>query len=610
MGEVSDAGRSAIAALSNTGVLDTSQQQELISQTRATANEILRIEQIKNEDLRRLEFETSEVLRRDRELTGSIVEGTIDRNSEAINRYALSVQALVNTYSQSQEPAAGFVSTLNSVFQQVSMLTGLDNVNLGEALADTDEIRNDLTNNIINPIKEIALQDELLTRSTRQNGNQRDQSYRSNQDSIEGILELTREQISLNEQNLQTSFEGVAQSLDNGRQGATEYFSTLSQGYTNLITQAGQFDMAVQESAASAAQGLGKALGGDSEGIGQFLSSGIAAIFQARSSNFLNGLASAGPGRALGGDQGQEDAQRIQLVRQAATEAQPAIQQLNNLLSFTSQITATIQPIPNLIGPNVAQGVNLARTSLSSLSTTATSVQANVAELNQPFMAASSAVSSFGSSATSALGNVSSSSSTTRGAVDQIPMAFSSSERSARSFASTAVSELNKVTDAANEAAEALKRAGRGFSPGGGGGGGGAGGGGLLGFASGGLVPGGERIIRVNENGREFVMNNRATQNYLPILEAMNAGRFNASSPTPTPSTRSSGRGNGSMSVVINNNAPGVSVREQQLGPGEVAIMIEQASEQTYNRIASDFNDPNSAVARNFGQNYDARRVY
>ena len=604
LGEVSEAGQNAIVTLSRTGVLDNSQQQELISQTRATANEILRIEQIKNADLRRLEFETSEVIRRDRELTNSIVEGTINRNSEAINQYALSIRALVNTYSQSQEPSAGFVSSLNSIFEQVSRLTGFDDVNLGELFADSDQIRNDLTNNVINPIKEIALQDEILTRSTRQNGTQRDQSYMSNQDNLESILELTREQIMLNEESLQTSFDGVAQSLDNGRQGADEYFSTLSEGYTNLITQAGQFDMAVQQSAASAAQGLGKALGGDKEGIGQFLSSGLAAIFQARNSNFLNGLASAGAGRGLASRDGsQEDSQRLQLVGRAATEAQPAVQQLNNLLSFTNQITSSIQPVPNLIGPNVTQGVNSARTALTGLSTTARTVQTSVAELSQPFSSATSAASAFGSAGSSSLGSVTGASNTTNSSVNQLPSAFRSSESSVRSFASTAVSELNKVADAANEAADAQNRVG--------GGGGGGFFGGLLGFSSGGLVPGGEKIIRVNENGREFVMNNRATNEYLPILEAMNAGRFNASSPTPTPSVRSSSSsGGGSMSVVINNNAPGVTVREQQIGPGEVAIMIEQASEETYNRVASDFNDPNSAVARNFGQNYNAKRVY
>ena len=46
-----------------------------------------------------------------------------------------------------------------------------------------------------------------------------------------------------------------------------------------------------------------------------------------------------------------------------------------------------------------------------------------------------------------------------------------------------------------------------------------------LAFEQGGLVPGGEQLIRVNEAGNEFVMNARATRKYLPMLEAMNSGR-------------------------------------------------------------------------------------
>lgn len=47
----------------------------------------------------------------------------------------------------------------------------------------------------------------------------------------------------------------------------------------------------------------------------------------------------------------------------------------------------------------------------------------------------------------------------------------------------------------------------------------------FLGFEEGGLVPGGEKLIRINEAGQEFVMNARATRKYLPMLEAMNSGR-------------------------------------------------------------------------------------
>lgn len=44
-------------------------------------------------------------------------------------------------------------------------------------------------------------------------------------------------------------------------------------------------------------------------------------------------------------------------------------------------------------------------------------------------------------------------------------------------------------------------------------------------FAKGGLVTGGERIVRINEQGPEYVMNAKSTQRYLPLLDAMNTNR-------------------------------------------------------------------------------------
>lgn len=44
----------------------------------------------------------------------------------------------------------------------------------------------------------------------------------------------------------------------------------------------------------------------------------------------------------------------------------------------------------------------------------------------------------------------------------------------------------------------------------------------LFGFAKGGLVPGGEKVVRVNEEGQEFVINADATQRFRPLLEALN----------------------------------------------------------------------------------------
>ena len=46
------------------------------------------------------------------------------------------------------------------------------------------------------------------------------------------------------------------------------------------------------------------------------------------------------------------------------------------------------------------------------------------------------------------------------------------------------------------------------------------------GFATGGLVGGSERTIKVNEKGQEFVMNAEATKKYLPLLENMNSSNL------------------------------------------------------------------------------------
>lgn len=47
----------------------------------------------------------------------------------------------------------------------------------------------------------------------------------------------------------------------------------------------------------------------------------------------------------------------------------------------------------------------------------------------------------------------------------------------------------------------------------------------ILAFKDGGAIPQGERIIRVNEEGQEFVINARATRKHKSLLEALNAGK-------------------------------------------------------------------------------------
>jgi len=48
----------------------------------------------------------------------------------------------------------------------------------------------------------------------------------------------------------------------------------------------------------------------------------------------------------------------------------------------------------------------------------------------------------------------------------------------------------------------------------------------VQGYKIGGLIPGDEQIIRVNEDGKEYVVNSDSTSKYLPILDSINRGNY------------------------------------------------------------------------------------
>lgn len=142
---------------------------------------------------------------------------------------------------------------------------------------------------------------------------------------------------------------------------------------------------------------------------------------------------------------------------------------------------------------------------------------------------------------------------------------------------------------------------------GGGGGlfGGGFLGGGLLGFATGGLVPAGERVIRVNERGQETVMNAQATRKYGNVLNAMNRGR----SITPV------GNGGGTIkqNIVINNNASNTDVEARQNENGDLEVIVRRIADERINTrvprlVASNVQNPNSRVSKAIGQSTSAQR--
>jgi tape measure domain-containing protein len=112
-------------------------------------------------------------------------------------------------------------------------------------------------------------------------------------------------------------------------------------------------------------------------------------------------------------------------------------------------------------------------------------------------------------------------------------------------------------------------------------------------FEKGGLVNGGEQLIRINERGQEFVMNAQATAANRPALEAMNKGR-------------SVGTG---VQVTIQNFGTSKDFEVQQVSPEEVRIIArDEIRNQVPGLVANEISNPNSRVSKSLGQNTQADR--
>jgi hypothetical protein len=112
------------------------------------------------------------------------------------------------------------------------------------------------------------------------------------------------------------------------------------------------------------------------------------------------------------------------------------------------------------------------------------------------------------------------------------------------------------------------------------------------GFATGGFTGNGPRNALAGfVHGQEFVMPAHVTARHRGTLEAMRAG----ASPTPN--------------IVINNNAPGVSVRTDYVGPDEVRLICEETVAKNAPRVvAGSLSNPNSPMSKSLRTNTTSSR--
>lgn len=130
--------------------------------------------------------------------------------------------------------------------------------------------------------------------------------------------------------------------------------------------------------------------------------------------------------------------------------------------------------------------------------------------------------------------------------------------------------------------------------------------GGLLGFANGGLVPGGPRAINVNERGQEFVMNAQATRKNKPLLEAMNRGA------NVTRTSKNKGGGLTQLNVQVN-TLPGTAADVKRNSDGDLQITMREIASREINKqvpklMGNQTRNPNSRFSKSLSQNTNTKR--
>jgi hypothetical protein len=131
------------------------------------------------------------------------------------------------------------------------------------------------------------------------------------------------------------------------------------------------------------------------------------------------------------------------------------------------------------------------------------------------------------------------------------------------------------------------------------------------GFKDGGLVPGGERVIKVNEKGSEFVMNSQATKEYYPLLKALNDGTAINNRYESIPTAKALSRP--SLNVSIANYGTSKSFDVQQLDEGSIRIIARDEAAGAVRRmapgvVADDMAYANSRTSKAIARHTTARR--
>jgi hypothetical protein len=131
------------------------------------------------------------------------------------------------------------------------------------------------------------------------------------------------------------------------------------------------------------------------------------------------------------------------------------------------------------------------------------------------------------------------------------------------------------------------------------------------GFKDGGLITGGERIIKVNEQGPEFMVNADATKEYLPLLQMLNSGRAVGSQMDSGPSL--GGWSKPSLNISIANYGSGKQFDVEHLDENTVRIIARDEAFGVLSRrgpevIANDMAYANSKTSKAVARHTTARR--
>jgi hypothetical protein len=132
------------------------------------------------------------------------------------------------------------------------------------------------------------------------------------------------------------------------------------------------------------------------------------------------------------------------------------------------------------------------------------------------------------------------------------------------------------------------------------------------GMAKGGLITGSQQQITVNEQGPEFIINSRATRDFMPLLMAMNSNSGVRNAPDFSGLASAFQRPN--MNVMVQNYGTSKDFDVEQINETTIRVIARDEARSAVNRygpdvIASDMASPNSRTSKAMSRNTTARRM-